>query len=244
MRANRQPCRMFFCACRSQLIQNNQFPAASWCKHCGIILNSASRSNECCGEAFCKQLEMYAAHKRTHEQFNVRREKVWNELCEKIEEGFDGQLPPSVHVIPLPYNEAPLTPLPATRKADFENFLLQLTEQTSNENADLPEVNPEAVHSERFRVLNSQACSTCGGKCCQAGGGSAFLDATKLRQVQTVMGLESLRDTVAIISVIFQIRVMKTHASSMESQVVVCRRICERTSAIVFFARVSVRCFT
>ena len=180
---------------------------AVFCRICGIHLNNRKVvvTENICQSPFCRRLDannVAAAKAREHAKaLDQRRE----DLAEIVRERSLSVQPErsqvhSLKIVVLPYLEHKLmAPSMERRRQVAENFLKLASSAfaLNSESASQPESVSNSAESEseqanetasdardkRFAKMSGTACSTCGGKCCNLGGDTAFLSTDKFREV-------------------------------------------------------------
>ena len=129
-----------------------------------------------------KQLQMRETARRRREQALA--------ICKRLTAELMVAAPDRFVPVPLPCQQRPLRPLPASRQALFREHIERVVReacavQTEPDAADAADAHePDAMPDERQRALWS-ACGVCRGSCCSQGREHAFLDIAAIRRYCT-----------------------------------------------------------
>ncbi len=179
--------------CRSKIHGLMRSQVTKWCEACNIhILSPTSGGINLCGEPSCKQLITFRIDEelktKRAERANNHHQKLHAMIQQEIGENAVGQ-----HIVVVPYNDRKYVPLPQNRIEEFVANLRQLAQRVTEEDDSEDNLYPkefslkkvlpmaDAQQESRFNRLNMEACSMCGGKCCQSGGTHAYLKPTNMK---------------------------------------------------------------
>lgn len=190
--------------CGSALCLHRFSMLAAWqkCQYCTRPLTVAQFATGVCNDRTCRATPMAVAHQEAAER-SVKERALAKRRRQRAaaRHGIPREEVASYRLVVLPLNQDQESPLPADRRAAFEQHLRQNLAQARERIAagepvepamltTAPDDRPRAERDAETALMNA-GCITCRGQCCKLGGDHAFnSSSTMMRFVDQFPSLE------------------------------------------------------